>query len=74
MARYAVINEQTKKVVNVIELEEKSRYIPPVGQFIVKSDIGNIGNEFVMGNSFLNIETNRITHKDKSLKCYLSGN
>ena len=42
--RFAVIDEKTKKVVNVIEWDEKTDWKPPIGHYLVKTDIDDIGD------------------------------
>jgi hypothetical protein len=45
MSRYAVINEATKVVENVIELTDGT-WIPPLGSISVKSDEAKIGDGY----------------------------
>lgn len=44
MSRYAVINNQTNIVQNVIELADGSEWTPPEGHRLVASDIAGIGD------------------------------
>lgn len=43
MPRVAVINEETKIVHNIIELEDDNNWEVPVGFYIVKTDLAFIG-------------------------------
>ena len=46
MARYALIDDATKIVRNVIELEEGADWSPPPGQTLVKSDVASPGDTY----------------------------
>lgn len=41
MARYAIVNNETRKVVNVVVWEGKE-WLPPRGHLVVPSDIADI--------------------------------
>jgi len=43
--RYAVI-DNAQKVINVIIWDELSNWEPPYGCFLVKTDVGNIGDTY----------------------------
>ena len=47
MARYALINDATKVVVNVIELEVGANWAPPEGHSVVKSNKAGPGDTYV---------------------------
>ena len=49
MGRYAVINDVTRVVVNVIELEPDAVWTPPEGCSVVEGDAAENGGTFVDG-------------------------
>lgn len=46
MSRYAVIDQTTKTVTNVVEIEAGATWAPPEGHVIRKSDIANPGDRW----------------------------
>lgn len=45
MARHAIINNETKKVVNVVIWEGKE-WLPPKNHLVVQSDSADVGDDF----------------------------
>ena len=45
MARHAIINNETNKVVNVI-LWDGNEWLPPKNHLVVQSDLANIGDDY----------------------------
>lgn len=46
MARYAIIEDATKKVANIIELKDGAKWSPPSGHTPVQSDIAGPGDTY----------------------------
>jgi hypothetical protein len=42
--RWAVINNETKKVVNVIEWDGVAAWAPPSGHYVIATDVDDIGD------------------------------
>lgn len=53
--KYSLVNEATNQVVNIIELDESSKWEAPAGHFIKQSDTAGIGM-FWDGENFINTD------------------
>lgn len=65
MAKYAVISQETNKVVNCIEWDGVSKWMPKKGQFVVKSDVADRDDDYLPAQDcFKKTMNGKIYHKD----------
>ncbi len=71
MAKYAVVKEG--KVVNTIEWDGITNWSPPQGTILIRSDIGDIDDDYDENDESFIKKDGKKHHKDKKKENYKAG-